>query len=305
MNLYHKVFMRRIFCFLSVAIFLSFLLFVQGCTKLPSKGSQKPKVIVTIPPYVYIVKAIAGDTVDVEPITGPSFDPHTSEISPSKIRSTLSADLLICSGEAYEPRLIKMINEGSKPISILEIQKNIQLLCFDQKSHSGCNHSAHNHEDSSDLHFWLSPTSLIEQSKLITTALYGLQPQFKADYVKKNLELEDKLSKLYQQIKLQLAPFKDRSIITSHASLGYFCHDFDINQLAIEYEGKNPRLKTFNNILSRARSSNPICAFGSPQYNNTGIELVAKELDLRIEYFDPVAEEVLDTIKQVADDIAR
>ncbi|MCB1085373.1 MAG: zinc ABC transporter substrate-binding protein, partial [Chlamydiia bacterium] len=96
-----------------------------------------------------------------------------------------------------------------------------------------------------------------------------------------------------------------KTIMVSHAALGYFCKDFDLKQVAVECEGKSPLPREVEQIIAFAKSHEIICLFTAPQFNNRGAEIIAKDLGIRIEKFDPLASNPLNTIELVAHTIAQ
>lgn len=94
-----------------------------GCTKMGSGVSGTPHVVVSIPPYISLVKEIVGDTMTVNSALGPSFDPHTAEATPHQMKMVQNADLFIGVGEGYERKLLSALREGTKEVRILEMDE--------------------------------------------------------------------------------------------------------------------------------------------------------------------------------------
>ena len=103
----------------------------------------------------------------------------------------------------------------------------------------------------------------------------------------------------------KLAPFKGKTIIISHAALGYLCHDYTLVQLPIEFEGKSPAPKDIDTLLTSAKNADVQCVFTLPNHNNKGAELIAKELNLLTYSFDPLAEDLLKTLEEIVTDIIK
>ncbi|MDJ0652180.1 MAG: zinc ABC transporter substrate-binding protein [Simkaniaceae bacterium] len=267
------------------------------------KVTGTPSVAVSIPPYVSLVKAIAGDTMTVHSILGGNFCPHTAEATPGHMQMIQNTDLLIVVGEGYEKKLLTTLTEAKKTVRILRMNEKIPLLSYAKDT---------DHVDpsapidiSKDLHFWLGPKSLIIQTEVLIQALSELSPENHKLYHENGADLIEKIKALDTQLEGKLRPYQKKSLVLSHASLGYFCHDYNLVQIAIECEGKNPRPKHISRIYDHVRHSKAICVFTSPQFNNKGAEMVANALNLRIESYDPLAEDILGTIEKLGNDITK
>lgn len=285
----------------------AFIALACSCQTKSEKVPGKPFVVTSIPPYAGLVREIVGDTMVVVAALSGSFDPHTSEPTPSQMKTVQDSDLFIGVGEGYEKKLLGAIREGKKQIPILEINEKIPLLSYSEDTSfiNACAHN-HNHDHSNhskDLHFWLSTKSLALQVNVILEPLVDLLPENKALYEKNAAELLKRIEALDQTLEPKLKEYEGRSIIVSHAALGYFCDDFHLVQISIECEGKSPLPHTLTHILEEAEKSNAICVFTAPQFDNRGAELVAEKLNLRIESFDYLSEDVLQTIEHIADAI--
>ena len=68
-----------LFLLLALGVFVS-------CARMAPKVTGTPDVVVSIPPYVSLVKAIAGDTVTVHSVMGGNFCPDTAEATPGKCK---------------------------------------------------------------------------------------------------------------------------------------------------------------------------------------------------------------------------
>lgn len=292
--------MKHLFAVL-IAIFLG------GCTigETPVKGT--PDVVVSIPPYISLVKAIVGNTMTVESALGPSFDPHTAEATPSQMRMVQNADLFIGVGEGYERKLLAALREGTKNVRVLEMDEQIPLLSYSQDTNfvDACRDINLPLSDSKDLHFWLDPKRLISQVEVLVDTLSQLKPENQLMYEENGVALKKRIRELDHRLQDKLRLYQKRAIIVSHAALGYFCYDYNLVQIAVECEGKNPLPQNVSRVFELSRNSNVICVFTAPQFNNKGAELVAKELNLRVVSFDPLAEDVLETIEAIGSAITR
>lgn len=289
-----------------LSIFLS-ILFLAGCQNNSPRASGKPFVVTSIPPYISLVEAIVGDTMTVASALGESFDPHTTEITPRQMKKVQNANLFIGVGEAYENKLIMAINRGAGKISVLELDKKVSLLSFshDTSAVDACRDVTLHTGGAKDLHIWLGPQILIPQVSAMVEALSGLKPDHANQYKENGKALIKKIKGIDQNLQDELRLFQKKAIIVSHPALGYFCHEYNMVQIAVECEGKEPLARDASNTLRLAKNSDVVCVFTAPQFNNKGAELIAQKLNLRVESFDPLAPDPLETIQQIAKAITK
>lgn len=291
---------------LSALVFLFLTIFIASChTAFKSTKGDKPVVLVSIPPYISIVQAIAGDTVEVRSAINTSFDSHTSEITPRQAQMIQMCDLWIGVGEPYEKKLLTSLREAKKEVRVLQLNENTTLLSYanDVNFVDACTDTNLPDSSAHDLHFWMSPRRLVAQTERINQALSDMNPEFAKQYNQNAKNYISAIKNLDMKITKQLNPYRKKAIIVSHPFLGYLCHDYDISQIAVECEGKSPHAQSINRILSLARNYKAVCVFITPQHNNKGALLVAEKLNLKTYRVDPLAEDPLDTIQKVVDDI--
>ena len=277
-----------------------------GCAPKESKDDKhKPLVIVSIPPYISLVKAIAGDTVSIVSAVPPNFDPHTMEVTPRQWELVQGASLFVAIGETYEKKLLQTLLDEQKDLQVLYLNAKTPLIPYSHDSHcpDACHSHSHSTKEAQDIHFWLSPKSLEIQLKVLTQSLIKICPDLEETYNKNAASYVEKIQRLDHDIQVMLKPYQGKGIIVSHAALGYFCHDYHLIQIPVECEGKSPLPQDINRALDLVARTDIACVFIAPQYNNKGAEKIAEELKLRTYTFDPLSEDLLKTLEQIAKDI--
>jgi len=283
-------------------------MFTIGCRKPVSTGSKKkPLVIVSVPPYISIVQALAGDSVTVKSAIQPNFDPHTMEVTPSQRVLIQQADLFIAIGETFEHKLLSALREHNKEIHILQLNEKIPTLHHSGKTYfiDACKDEQLHNKGSQDVHFWLSLKLLPIQAIVIGDALSQINPDQEHLYSVQADAYINKVKKLDAQIQNMLHPYQGKALLVPHSALGYFCADYNLVQIAVECEGKSPLPNDVSRVLDLAKHSNVVCSFTFPQFNNKGVELIAKKLNIRTSSFDPLGEDVLESIEQIATNITK
>ena len=277
-----------------ITVFLALLFSAASCTKKEEKGNQKPLVLVSVPPYVYFVNEIAGGLVDVETLVPIGANPHVYEATPKEVQRHRKAVMWVYLGESLDKKVLQFFRETGQQIHIVDVARKVELL-------SDCEHEEHcHHGEGADLHIWLSPVLAKQQARNIAGGLARLLPEQK-DQIEANLaSLLGKLDRLNEEIAALLLPMRGKAILVSHPAFAYFCKDYDLVQLSIEVEGKDPLPQDVTEILRKARSCHVQTVLVEPQYSNKGAELIAESLHLKTHMVDPYAEDYADNLLSIA-----
>jgi len=291
-------------------LLLSLLMPLASCTKKTERpASEKPTVLVSIPPYAYFVDKIAQGAVEIATLVPPGASPHTHEATPKEVERYQKAALWVYLGEPFDKQVLQFFRDShAAQISILDIARGIDLLSYCEEEgvvteHAHCHHHSH-HDEGSDLHIWLSPTLAKRQAQRIAEALIALMPIKKQEFTANlNLFLSE-LEQLDRQVTTLLAPLKGSAILVSHPAFAYFCRDYHLVQLSIELEGKDPLPQHVTQILAKAKDYNIQSILTEPQYSNKGAELIAESLHLPTHMVDPYAENYTENLLLIARFIA-
>ena len=86
-----------------------------------------------------------------------------------------------------------------------------------------------------------------------------------------------------------------------HPSWGYFAHAYGLEQIPIEIEGKNPKPAQLKELIEHAREKDIKVIFVQPQFSARNAELVAREIGGQVAFADPLAEDWMANLREVAD----
>lgn len=272
-------------------LFLSALLMSSFCLE----AKDAPTILVSIAPYKNFVERIAGDTVTVNLMVPAGASAHTYEPTPKQMMTAGKAAAWFVIGESFESRVIPSLKAYHPDMAIVDLRHGLDMINADPETGCCCCHA-----NSQDLHMWLSARQVEIQVRTIALALSKLFPE-NAELYKKNLEvLTQDLKALDQEITTILKPLKSRLILVSHPAYAYFCRDYDLKQMSIEFEGKDPTPQQLTNILNRARQANVKKVYIQIQYNSKGARLFAKELGAEVVMLDPYSEHYFESMREIA-----
>ncbi|MDY0052566.1 MAG: zinc ABC transporter substrate-binding protein, partial [Aliarcobacter sp.] len=128
-----------------------------------------------------------------------------------------------------------------------------------------------------DPHTWVSPSNVKIMAKNIYDALVGIDPENK-DYFEKNYtNFIDEINQTDKKIKDILSVLPQNSkFMVFHPSWGYFAKEYNLTQLAIEVEGKEPKPKALQKIIDEAKEQNVKAIFTQTEFSDKSAKAIAK-----------------------------
>ena len=281
---------KYFFSFFLLLICFSF----TSCTK--DEKPSKPLILVSIPPYKTFVEKIVKGHFKVESIVPAGVDSHTFEPKPKQIRAYHHAKAWFRIGDPYEEKLVSSLKANVKDLKIYNLGSVVHLLSYDEDTIEVSDH----HHHGIDIHFWMSPPMVALQAAKIADVLVTLAPDHESDFRENLKEFTKELSDLDDEIREILGPLKYRTFLTSHPSFGYFCHEYNLEQISLETEGKEALPREIEKIIRLAREKKVQVVLTEPQFSSKAAKIVAKRLNLPVRMVDPYSEEYKKSLLRIA-----
>lgn len=261
---------------------------------------KKLSVFVSIPPQAYFVERIGGNRVLTEVLVPPGKSPAIYALSPMQMSRLSNAKILFGVGVPFENHLIPKIKHNTG-LTIVDTRDGIPL-----RKMAGHHHDHHHDAEEpggKDPHIWLNPAMVKTQAKTICKALIDADPSGKQEYSDNlNAFIED-LKKLDERIRTLLLPVKGRAFFVFHPSFGYFADAYNLEQVAVEMEGKMPRGKDLTALIKKARERKVRVIFVQPQFDRTTASKIARAIDGEVLPLDPLAYDYVNNLESIADKI--
>lgn len=149
--------------------------------------------------------------------------------------------------------------------------------------HDDHDHEEHGHHHPSlDPHIWVDPISAKTIAKNMTDELVKKYPQ-NSDLYKANLKkFEEKCDKLDAFIKDSLKDIKSREFIVYHPSWGYYAKQYNLKQIPVEVEGKEPKMKDLAELIEEAKEHHVKVIFVQPNFSQKSAKLVAEATNSKV-----------------------
>jgi len=248
--------------------------------------------VVSILPQQTFLEKIGGDKVNIALMVTPGNSPHTYEPKPSQMRDISRADVYFSIGVEFEDTWLKRFTDQNKNMIVKNMSKNIVKIEMKEHSHHDehDNHNEHKEdkhddhdEDNLDPHVWISPANVKIIAHNIYVELSKIDSENK-EYYKKNLtsflkEIEATDKKIKEVLKN--TP-KHSKFMVFHPSWGYFARDYDLEQLAIESGGKNPKPKQIAYLIEEAKEEKVTAIFTAPEFSTKTSKQIANEVGVQV-----------------------
>lgn len=278
-----------------------FLFFLQSFAfTCQAAEPKRPIVLVSIAPYKFFVDQIAGDTVTTEVVVPTGGSPHAYEPTVKQILEASKAEIWFTIGETFETRALQALQHAKHSLEAIDLREGLPLIYSDEESHAHCGH-AH----SADPHIWLSPRLAQRQAQKIAEVLSKHFPFHQPLYVKNLDEFKRRLQELDKKIYLTLSSMKNRTLLVSHPAFAYYAKDYDLKQVSIEFEGKEPSPRHLTRLLEVAKQEKHPYIYIQKQHSSKGARLIAKEIGATIIEVDPLAENYFENILEMTHNFSK
>lgn len=268
--------MRRIFLFL-----LMFLLISCGGNETKSENNI---ITVSISPFKYFVEEIAGNDFTINVMVPPGADPHIYEPFPGQISKLRKSVAYISNGYlGFEMTWLERFYETNPSMKKLSLGEKINPLDSEHHHEGG-------HMESADPHFWVSPVCAAIMAGSVKDLLCELNPLQKEKY-QSNYELL--ITKIQNMDKRCLEYFSNtpaKIFMIYHPNLAYIARDYGLQEIPVEFEGKEPSPARLRQLIDLARKDHLKTIFVQREYDTKNAKAIAMEIGARIVLIDPLSE---------------
>lgn len=279
------------------------------------EGSPPLQVLVSIAPQKFLLERIAGDAVSTIVLVNPGADPHTYEPLPSQLSAAASATLWFTIGVPFEDIWTPRITASNPKLKTVLMSSGIQRLPGEGHTHHEITHEEeeegehtedHMHTGE-DPHVWLSPMLVRGMLPVLTRELCRLVPERAAEFRSRAKALDSELEALDAKLALAFKPFppEQRVFLTFHPSWRYFAANYQLTELSIEVDGKEPGPKKLQEITTAAKKYGITTVFVEPQFPKNAARAIAEALGATIVVSDPLTENLLQLYSDMTEKLVR
>ena len=266
----------------------------------PPAASGPVEVFVSIPPQADLVRRIGGARARVRVLVPKGDEPHDYAPTPEQIMSLGKARLYFAVGAPFEKALLAKLTGPYKGVKVVDTTAGIA-----RRGTQADGGEAVARGLAADPHVWLGPPELAIMAAHVARGLGAVDPSHAEKYQRSLAAFKASLDALDAKIRRKLAPFRGSKVYVFHPAFGYFARAYGLEQVAVEREGKPPAPKDLEAFIRQARADGVKVIFVQPQFDQTSARKVAVALRGDVVTVDPLAENVLANLTDLADKVAR
>lgn len=288
-------------------IYLVIIPVIVICFSIPVLGAPPVKVFVSILPQKYFAEKIGGRYVDVSVMVMPGASPATFEPRPQQMAAISEADMYFAVGAPFEKAWARKFAGINPRMKIVHTDEDIPKQPIASHTHrgGGGDHDEQHGGEILDPHIWLSPPLVIRQIEKMAGALADFDPGRREYYEDRLKRFKTEIKKLDADIKDILSDIKRRKFIVFHPAWGYFADTYNLEQIPVEMEGKEPKPADLKRLIEFARQNNITTIFVQPQFSSQNAKVVANAIGGEVAPLDPLAESWAENLQNAARSIKK
>ena len=263
-------------------------------------SGQKMQVVTTILTSTLFTKAVAGDCAQVSSLLPVGADSHAYQARPQDVASLGKAQVLVINGLGMESFLEPVLKGAeNKELITIDSSAGIKPLEMEEEDdhghghHHDHDHGHHHHHGHGDEavnpHVWLDPTLAAKQVENIRDGLMKADPSCADGYRNRADAYISKLQQLDGELASELEPFKGRTVVSFHEALPYFTRRYGLSDEALvtlpEDQPSPADVQRINKVLKENKIAGVLT---EPGGGSAALQSLAKDLNLRLEVFDPL-----------------
>ncbi len=282
---------------------LAALLLTAGCDQNKQAGTddERPVIFASLAPVAGILERIVQEDVEVKVLVGEGQDPHDFAVEAGQLAALGKAKALFLSGMHFEEALEERLEGNKAGLKVIDLTGGHEEE-GEEGEHEGeeeeHEEGEHDHNHS---HAWLSPYDLTAMVEIAEEELKEMFPDKATSIGENSAALLMEIEAVNEVVEAKMKPFAERSFFTYHAAFDAFACAYDLEEHAVEVEGKTPTPTELAEFMKLARDEGARALLVQPQFDTKSAEAVAKELNLEVHSIDPMAKDALGNIRKIAE----
>lgn len=266
----------------SLFILAMLIFLLNACSS--RKENTKPIISVSILPQKFFVEKIVGDKFEINVLIPPGASPATYDPTPSQIIELSNSQIFFKIGHIeFEKNWLDKISGEYPTLNIIDNSIGINFI---ENQQYDSNHG--HHHGFIEPHIWMSPENVKHIAQSIYQSIRSLDKENEAYYTNNYHQFISEIETLDQELSNKLQNIPSRSFIIYHPALTYFAEDYNLQQIPIEVEGKNPSAFHVKQIIDTAISRHIKIVFIQKQFDTDKAKTIAHEINGFVIPIDPL-----------------
>lgn len=279
---------------------LTTVILCASCVQQSTTNTNSKVLTVTILPQKYVVSQIAGDKFTVNVLIPEEGNHETYEPTAQQMVETSKSVAYFKVGHlSVEESWLNKLAESNPEMKIYNTAEGFELI--EGAPHV---HGDHVHAGGIDPHTWLSVTGVRAQAGVVLKALQEIDPENSAYFQSNYTGFIASLDTLDSRIRELISSSGVTSFMIYHPSLGYFARDYQLEQIAIEQDGKEPSTAAMKELTDLASEKKISTIFISSQFSKQSALTIADQINAKVVEFNPSSADWSNNMLQIAQKLA-
>lgn len=253
------------------------LLFLLGCVVAvlfwSCVPSHKTKSIVTVSvlPQKWLVEKLIGSaSVRVQVMVPAGSSPESYDPTPQDLMALSKSDVYFSIGDlGFEKAWLPRFRDQNTTLPMVEMGEGIERLTDVDG-------------EETDPHLWTTPENMKQMARLTAATLVKLFPESK-DSIATRLELlTEELDSMHRNFSKLSVMASSRTFVIYHPALSYLARDYNLTQLAIEHDHKEPSVSQLQALVEKTQQSDAKVLLMQQELDVRLVESFAQETGLRV-----------------------
>lgn len=239
---------------------------------------RKPVIAVSIQPQKWLLEKIVGERMDVVSLLSGSSNPEAYEPDMNHLMSLERSKAYFCIGHiGFEMAIVDKARANNPDIEIVNTGDGIQPM---SGTHQGIalQHDGKGHQHEVDPHVWTSVKNARVIAANMCKAVVKLDPRHAKQYESNLDKLLGQLDELDGELRKTLGACRGKAFVVWHPSLSYFARDYGLQQIGMEYEGKEMPAKVLKNEIDYARACGAKVFFFQKEFDSRQAAAVNEQI---------------------------
>jgi len=262
-------------------LIIALLIAVSCNSNSPVSGDRI--ITVSIAPFEYFVKEIAGDDFSVNVMVPAGANPHIYEPYPGQITRLRKSVAYISNGYlGFEMTWLDRFYEINKSMARLSLGDAIVPIKSEHEDGG-------EHAEGADPHYWVSPKCAALIALSVKDFICRLNPESAVKYESNYALLVSKISELDKKASSLFSPYSGEAFMIYHPNLAYLARDYGLEEVSVEFEGKEPPPSRLKELIDFSREKNIHTIFVQREYDIRNSKAIANETDAKVVVIDPLS----------------
>ncbi len=279
------------------------LLFITtGC----NRGiDEKPIISVTLLPQKYWIDQLAGEYIETNVMLQNGDNHETYEPTPEQMRKiALSSHYFSIGLLGFEKAWLPRMKSSNPKMKIINLSETIELPHIESVPCSHHDDSDHTHHHRHiDPHLWLEPSMVKSFVSTIAQELVTILPEQKNTIMSRKQRFMNEIDSIDSYIQQSLQSLENRKILIFHPALTWYAYRYNIEQIVIETDGKEPSPAKLKEIIDQIKTENIDCIFIQNEFPFERIHALAEATGIVVVQINPMNYDWKSTLIEVTNHI--